>query len=112
MVHSHPASVLLPASPDSVQPDTFLQHPHLQTLFVATGLTGLAPTLVDFAIIGTGTRVVNPSLNRSFEESLARFAGGHTVVESGCNVAANQTRSLGTNVVIVLCTTFIKDAER
>ena len=54
----HPA-VLLPPAAHPVQPHALLEHAHPETLLEAARLAGLAPTLVDLAVVGRGARVVN-----------------------------------------------------
>ena len=56
---SHPAPVLLASSPHPVQPNTFLQHPFLQALPVATSLASLATPLVNLAVVRSGASVID-----------------------------------------------------
>lgn len=52
-------AVLLPAAADPVEPDAFLEHAHPQALLEPARLAGLAPPLVDLALVGGGTRVLD-----------------------------------------------------
>lgn len=53
------ASVLLPPSPHPIQPDALLEHAHAQALLKTTRLTGLSPALVDLAVVGRRTGVLD-----------------------------------------------------
>lgn len=52
-------SVFLPASSDTVQPNTFLQHSHTQALLESASLTRFPSALVNLALAVRRTRVFN-----------------------------------------------------
>ena len=49
---------MLAASAHVLDPLTFLQHPHFQTLHEAAGLTRLASPFRDLTLVGGGTAVL------------------------------------------------------
>ena len=52
-------SVLLSTTPDPVQADPLLQHPHPEALLEPASLAGLPPSLVDLTVARGWTAVVN-----------------------------------------------------
>ena len=75
VMYPHPAPVLLPASPDPVQPDPLLKHPLLQALLVSARLASLPSSLVDLAVVRSGTGVVDATYKRSTKASKVENKG-------------------------------------
>lgn len=122
------ATILLASTANTIKAHPFLEHSHAKTFLKTTGLARFTPTLVNFAVVGSRTRVLDVScvcvcrsiqlctnihililtvrydflccltLNGALEEGLARLARGDAIVKARGRVTAYQTQPLGRRV--------------
>ena len=56
---AYETSVLLPAAADAIEADAFLEHAHSQALLESASLTRLSTSLVDLAVVGRRTSILD-----------------------------------------------------